>query len=162
MKFLLDIVDRLSCVDINGNAMRNGKRMLSAIVLTCCLYEMVPNCIKISAIPSDRVSALLSLLRLMPDLQNQKCADWDFLINFIPKSFRKTASDAVLALTMQLSHTKYFSLPDWLFAIPVVHFLRQDVFPFQEFQLDPRKIPWGDKLIGLQTVRSETNNKNIR
>lgn len=162
MYILLDIMKQLLEMEIKG-AIHNGKRMLSAIVIMCCLHEMIPKCIQISDIPSDAMSALLSLLRLMPDVHNQKCADWDYLRSLIPDSYWKTAYESILALTVHLSHTAYFDFPDWLYAIPVVHFLKKTSKPFKEIELNPKQIPWGDKLIGLETIRSHNNNtKSVR
>ena len=160
--FLLDIVEMLCLVEINENPITNGKRMLSAIVIICCLDAMIPNCIEHSHISPDRISALLSLLRLLPDVQNQRCADWEYLKAYIPEAFQKKASDAVLAFTLHLNHTEYFILPDWMFAIPVIHFLRSTSVPFQEIEFNPEKIPWRDKLLGLDDVRSRANNKDVK
>lgn len=160
MQFLFDKLDRLFCIDVT-NAIDNGRRILSAIVIICCLNKMVSRCIKLADIPSDRVATLLSMLRVMPDMQNRKCEDWDYVKSFT-ESFRKEAFESVLALTVHLSHTKYFSIPDWMYAIPVVHFLKPVAVPFQEIELDPRKIPWVDKLIDLQTIRSHVSNHNTR
>ena len=162
-RFLLDIVEQLCCKKVEGNVMVNGKRMLSAIVIICCLHDMTPKCISMESIPPQHLCLLLSLLCLMPDVKHQKCEDWDYLIALIPKSFRKTAYESVLALTIHLSHIKYFDLPDWLFAVPVVHFLKPNACkPFHEVEYNPRRIPWGDKLIGLQTIRSETSNSTVQ
>ena len=159
--FLLDIVEQLYDRNIQGSAMVNGRRMLSAVIIACCLHEMIPGCIRLSDIHHQHLRLLLSLFYLMPNVQDQKCDDWDYLIALIPTSFRKAASESVLALTVHLSHVKYFDLPDWLFAIPVIHFLRV-CNPFHKFELNPRRIPWGDKLIGLQSIRSKTHNDKTR
>ena len=161
LQFLLDIVNQLYHMDVKDSIVFNGKRILSAIVIICCFHEMTPQHIKrLEDIPSDHISALLSLLCLKPDMQRQECNDWNYLITFIPSSFRKTVSDAILALIVHLSHTKYFELPEWLFAIPIVHFLRSISKPFQEIETEPNRIPWGDKLIGLQTVKSYVNDRS--
>lgn len=123
---------------------------------------MIPKCIDVTNIPPQHLCLLMSLLCLMPDVQHQECADWDYLIALIPDSFRKTAYEAVLALTVHLSHVKYFDLPDWLFAIPVIHFLRPVCKPFHEVELNPKRIPWGDRLVGLQSIKSETSKHNAR
>lgn len=157
MDILLGIMTKLLEIEIK-DAIHNGKRMLSAIVIMCCLHEMIPKCLRISDIPPDSMSALLSLLHLQPDMHNRMCADWDYLIQCIPDSYRKTASESVLALTVHLSHTSYFNYADWLYAIPVVHFLKKTSKPFKEIELNPKQIPWGDKLIGLETIRSHNNN----
>lgn len=160
LKFLMDIAVQLIRMDIKGNVILNGRRMLSAIIVICCLHELTPKTIKhLSDIPSDLISALLSLLCLMPDLDRRKCADWNYLTTFIPDSLRKKVSDAILAFVVHLSHTKYFDLPDWLFAVPIVHFLRKITTPFQDLETNPKKISWGDRLIGLQGVKSFVNDR---
>lgn len=156
---LLNVAEEIVHIDMERNAIMNGNRILSAIVIMCCLNEMIPKCIKFDDITDHRISALLSMLCLMPDTQSRKCADWDYLTNLIPTSFRKTAYESVLAFINHLSHTKCFDLPEWLFAVPIVHFLKEDCVPFEDMVLDPKKIPWIDKLIGLQGVRSEASGK---
>lgn len=163
MSFLLSIVENLCQADLSRNPIINGSRMLSAIVTICCLDEMIPKCITHSDVPRNHVSALLSLLRLTPDVQNRRCADWDYLTAYIPRAFHKTVSEAVLAFTVDLSHTEYFNLPTWMFAIPVIHFLRSDSVPFQEIEFNPKNIPWGDKLLGLDDVRRRTyTNRDVK
>ena len=162
MDILLGIMNQLLKIEIK-DAIHNGQRMSSAIVIMCCLQEMIPKCIPIFDIPSESIASLLSLLSLMPDMHHRKCADWDYMITLIPDSYRKTAYESVLALTVHLSHTTYFAFPDWLYAIPVVHFLKNTSQPFKAIELNSEQIPWGDKLIGLESIRSHNNNtKNMR
>ncbi len=40
--------------------------------------------------------------------------------------------------------------PEWLYAIPVTHFLKGVSKPFQEFEFDPKEVPFGDTLIGIK------------
>ena len=152
-KFLLETAEQLYSIDMEGNALNNGKRMLATITIICCLKQMT---IRLNEISDQHISLLLSMLRLMPDVHRKKCDDWDYVVALIPQSFKKTVYDSVFAFTKHLCNSKIFDLPQWLFAVPVVHFLKPAARPFQELELDPSNIPWGDKLIGLQYVKSQT------
>ena len=133
----------------------NGIKMASAITLMCIFNEKV----KVDEIPTENIKALLSMLRLQPDVDNLKCSDWDTLNKLIPNSFKKTTSDSVLALIKHLSKDDFLK-PEWLFAIPVFHFLCGNS-PFQSVEYDPHAIPWVDKIIGSTTIRSSTKGKKL-
>ena len=154
---LLGIVKQLIDINVIGSAVMNGGRMLSAIIITCCLYQMdLRRCINISDIPHHQVSKLLYLLSIKPDVQHRKCEDWEYFASFIPESYRMFASEAVLAFIKHLSSAG-FSQPYWLFAIPVMHFLKSASEPFQDIELDFRNIKWNDETIGLhETMRKRT------
>ena len=96
---------------------------------------------------------------MMPDISQKTCEDWNFLKGFIPESFRKTAGVALYDFIHHQiqSLSKHFDQPSWLFAIPIAHFMSQASKPFQELQLDPRRIEWGDPIIDLATVKKKTS-----
>ena len=130
--------------------------MSSVLVILCCLHHMIPEFFKMDKIYPQNKSALLYMLRLMPDPVQRKCLDWEYVMNMIPPTFKKTVYEAVLGFTVDLGHTEYLSKPQWLYSVPLVHLLRGTIQPFQELCLDPSKVPWGDTLIGLRTIRSKT------
>ena len=152
---LISIVKDLCQLAIKG-ALENGKRMSSVLVLLCCLHHMIPNCIKMDQLYRPTKSALLYMLRLMPDPMQRRCLDWEYLLTMIPPKFKKTVYEAVLRFTMDLGHTECLSQPHWLYSVPLVHLLRGTIQPFQELCLDPSKIPWEDTVISLRTIRSKT------
>ena len=152
---ILEIMDVLYEIDTKMHPAQNGRKMASAITLMCFFNETK----KVDEITTENIKALLSMLRLQPDVDNQKCSDWDILNELIPNSFRKAASDSVLAFIKHLSKDDFLK-PEWLFAIPVVHFLCGNS-PFQSVEYDPHGIPWVDKIIGLATVRTSTKGKTL-
>lgn len=160
VKFLLCVTEDLFSIDIKQDTTSNGMRMLSAIVIASCLHHMINkfgmNIYK--AISDQQLSHLLSLFCLMPDVQNRKCEDWELLNTFIPGAFKIRASEAVSALINQLSKKK-FSHTSWLFAIPTAHFLKGSSVPFQDIELDIKKIQWEDQFIDLATVRGKTHSQ---
>ena len=130
--------------------------MSSVLVILCCLHHMIPKHIKMDQIHPRNISTLLNMLRLMPDPVQRQCLDWEYLMNMIPPTFKKTVYEAVLRFTVDLGHTEYLSKPQWLYSVPLVHLLHGAIQPFQELCLDPSKVPWEDRVIGLSTIRSKT------
>lgn len=153
MDYLYSIVDNLYFSDVNKNPINNGRRMASAVTVICCLHKLMPRGVTIDA---DHLSALLSMLRLIPDIQTRKCVDWEYLLNLIPANFKKVVSESILELTNKQSCMKYFSQLDWLYAIPVLHFVQEISQPFQDIELTPHAIKWQDNKINLGRVKSHT------
>ncbi len=153
--FLFDIVNELSRITIK-DAISNGKRMLSAIVIICCLHEMIVN--NWITINCYQRSQLFYLLHMRPDITHKTCEDWNILKGFIPESFRREAGRALYSFIKHQIQglNKHFSLPSWLYAIPTAHFLSLASKPFQDLQLDPRRIEWEDSFIDLATVKKKT------
>ncbi len=150
MDFLLRMVKALFHIDMKHNPVHNGKRMASAIAVMCSLKKTG------TGLDLNDVSALLYMLLPMPDIQSQKCVDWECVRELIPKGFEHTAFASVKVLACSLSEKRYFTQPEWLYAMPVMHFLSGASIPFQEKIFTPTDIPWGSKLIDLSKVRSHT------
>lgn len=141
----------------------NARRMSSVVVLLCCLHQMIIyKELEVERLPWDKVSVLLSMLRLMPEVLSQDCFDWVQLQKFIPDSFREEACEAIRVVAVHLSRAKQFDYYQWLFALPVVHFLHGSSRPFQELEFDPRAIQWEDKLLQLGTIRKTTRDKEFK
>lgn len=160
VEVLCDVVDKLYHIDIQGNEILNGKRLVSVITVILCFDKIIPKVINFQDIPFEHIVQVVSMLRLMPDVQNKRCNDWTFLDPFIHNNFRRETCEAVLSFVGQLSHQKHFSRNEWLFAIPLVHFLHRKS-PFQARELDPEKIRWKDDIIGLNGIRSRTYGSNF-
>lgn len=148
--YLLDITKKLFFVKVEGNPGHNGKRMASAITIICCIQKNRIN------IELNDVSALLEMLRLMPDIQSSKCIDWEYVNELIPKEFKATVAEYVCIMANSLCRKLYFSQPEWLYAMPVLHFLCGVSVPFQNVVLTSTEIPWESKLIELGKVKSQT------
>lgn len=160
MGFLLSIVQELYSMKIE-EPVRNGKRISSVITILCCLHSMIPKSIKMDYIHPDRLDEVFCMFWLYADVQSKRCSDWEIVNELIPGSFRKTAHESVLGFVIHSGHTKHFHRPEWLYAIPIVHFLGGAAKPFQAIEFNPHEIPWGDKLIGLQGMRSKTIDKEF-
>ncbi len=127
MDYLFAIVEKL--YETRGNPSNNGRRMASAITVMCCFQKLMPKGVKID---TEHLVALLSMLCLMPDVQSRRCDDWNYVMELIPSSFREVVFNSIYELTNILINTKYLAQPEWLFSLPVMHFLRGVSKPFQE------------------------------
>lgn len=156
MNFLFEVINELSNAEVNGDALSNGKRMLSATIIIICIYKMIQSGIKIDDISSDNMTTLLSLFCLQPNVQEQKCEDWEYLVTYIPESSKNFVYEAIQKILNHLMCKKFFNQPSWLFAIPVLHFLKQVSHPFKEIEYDFKKIQWKNDYVKLATVRKKT------
>ncbi len=136
--------------------------MLSVVTIMCCISRMVSGNIKFSyLLDHSSMSLFLSMLRLWPDQDRKRCIDWEYLDKNIPAEFRKKLYDSVQMFINGLSScADPLSKPEWLYAIPVMHFLKGISEPFQEFEFDPKEVPFGDELIGLGAVRGKIYNRD--
>ena len=137
----------------------SGRRMASVLAVLLSFYRLIP-ILNVNGAGTDTLEAVLSLLYLRPDEEHSTHTDLDVVLSLIPKGDRKLVSDALIAFSVSLSHRKLFERPSWLYAIPLVHFLRGTSAPFQKPELNPEKMTWGEKGLGLLHVRQETNEKN--
>ena len=138
----------------------NGRRMASVLAVILSFYRLVP-LLSVDYVLPDTIEVILSLLKLRPDVEHSTHTDLDVVYSLIPKANRKMVSDAMIAFCLSLSHRKLFERPSWLYAIPLVHFLRGTSCPFQKPELNPEKMTWGDKSLGLGHIRRETNSKSL-
>ena len=150
MNFLLEAIKRLSKINVEGDPITNGRRMLSATIIICSLYKMIPSYIKIEEISSFLISTSISMLCLLPDVQKKKCDDWDYLLNYIPREFNETVYEAIQFFIHHINCKNLLKQPSWLYAIPVLHFLKQMSYPFQEVEYDFKKIPWKDEFTAIR------------
>ena len=159
LRFLQLMINELfnSIVD---NANDNGERMLSVLTIMFCFHEMIPKYARMDRIPADFISELLSMLCLKPDNDAEKCEDYEYLKkNNIPRS---KAYMVILDFVMHLIKVRCWKAPEWLYSIPLLHFLSNVSKPFQTFSLNPQKIVFKSDIFKLEEFKSETNSKNFR
>ena len=162
--YLLSITNRLYECGID-DAQKNGERMSSVLTILCSLYyAIIPKYVKMEEVPYNSMSRMLSMLHLMPDVAKRECMDYDYLIRSIPVQFRKFASESLIGFIVYLSHKKHFHEPKWLYSVPLGHFLYEASKPFEgfKFNLDPKKIQFGDKIFGFAYIKNVTSGKNYK
>ena len=87
-------------------------------------------------------------------MEGKKCFDFYYVLDLIEPNCRKAVAVAISGFCMYLAHHKTLQYPGWLYAVPLLHFLREDSSPFEMPELDPERMRWGDKNLGLGFVRS--------
>ena len=161
MKFwLLSIIEKLQ-TSPSDVPEENGCKIASVIAVICCFYQLIPHHLKIEDIKLDHIAIILSMLALKPDMERKKCIDFDFVLNLIDPNSRKSVAEAISGFCTHLAHSRTLHNPEWLYAVPLLHFLRKDSSPFQPAEMNPEKMQWGDKNLGLTTVRSQAHDKQF-
>ena len=158
--WLLSIIEKLQTSPSDAPE-ENGCRIASVIAVICCFYQLIPHHLKIEDIKLDHIAIILSMLALKPVMERKKCIDFDFVRNLIDPNSRKQVAEAIGAFCMYLAHSRALQNPEWLYAVPLFHFLMKDSSPFQMPVMNPEKMQWGDKNLGLTTVRSKAYNKSF-
>ena len=134
--------------------------MASALAVMFCFSILIPKPLQMDGIPFEYIEKMFYLLYLRPDLECGTCSDLDFVLSLVPPANRKEVSDAIIGFSLQLSHNKLLNSPQWLYAIPLIHFLRGTSKPFQKLPSDPQSVTWYNKGLGLDHVRRLTNEKH--
>lgn len=158
--WLLSIVEDLQTRP-NNTPEENGRRIASIVAVIFCLDQLIPRYLRIENIKPEHTSKLLSMLALKPVMEDKKCFDFKYVLDLIDPNCRKAVTEAISGFCMHLAHSRTLHNPEWLYAVPLLHFLRKDSFPFQMPELNPEKMQWGDKNLGLGSVRSKTCDKQF-
>ena len=138
----------------------NGKRMASALAMLVTLDLLIPDVFKIDQVEVELIELLLMLLCPMPNSEKQTCYDLDFVLSLIPMDSRKMVSEALGSFCRELSHKRHLASYQWLYALPLFHFLKDPQLKlFYTIQCNPKEVPWVDTSLGLVSVRSQTVNK---
>ena len=139
-----------------SSPLQNGKRMASVLTIMLCFHNLIPRYINMDSFSVDEISLMVSMLRISPDVEQRECFDYDYVSKMIQPQEKKYIADAILAFCNQLRHTTLFGKIQWLYAIPLLHFLQEVSRPFDSPELDPHKMKWGDSSLGLYALRQKT------
>lgn len=160
MEWILSVIEELQMRPAD-NSEENGRRMASVLAIVSCIYTLTPYPLSLDRFDSSAITAILSMLCLKPNLQEQQHADdLSFILSLLPETSRKAASEALCGLCIQLSSHKDLRKSEWVQVIPLVHFLQKKSVPFDT--LNPDKIVWCNPSLGLKHVKSMTSHKDMR
>lgn len=138
----------------------NGQRMSSVLAIVSSIYSLTPKSWKLDSFETSAIATILSMLCLKPNPEERQHTDLDIVLSLLPEKSRKTTSEALCGLCTHLSSRKDLREPDWVYAIPLIHFLQKKSTPFDT--LNPEKITWENPHLGLKHVKSVTRNKDTR
>jgi hypothetical protein len=159
--WLQSAAEDLQSIEIHSQE-DNGKRMASALAILVTLDLLIPNTFVIDKVNFKVTELLFTLLCPRPDSEKQTCRDLNLVLSLIPKDSRRLVCEALGSFCRELSHKKHLNSPQWFYALPLFHFLRDpQLKPFHRIQCHPKEVPWVDTSLGLGTVRSVTENRKF-
>ena len=143
----------------------NGKRMVSVLTVILCFCHLIPHHIKMCDIPNEDIALLLSMLKLNLDEEKKRCVDYEHVNRCtcsIDHQVKKSMTKTVLKFCNELRHRSQFKQLEWLYAVPLLHFLQGVSHPFGKIELDADKIQWGDKNLELYDLKSQEYDGDMR
>ena len=124
----------------------NGRRITAATLLIMCFHNASPPLL----LDDDERAQLLSLLEMKPNVESHCCRDFQYFKSLMDIFVLKEAKIAIRAMCIMLAQSGHLSKPQWLYAIPLIHFLDGACTPFQRVTVDPETFAvWEDKAISL-------------
>jgi hypothetical protein len=153
--WLLSIVKALHKKKI-GSAEDNAQRMASTVAVIMCLSEVMPSPqLPWESLSVANYSSILSLLYPVPDLVSQKSLDLEILMKLIHPEEVGVVVRQLTSFCKHLAFTKHLRNPEWLYAIPLIHFMRKRSVPFGKPEKIHNKILWDDSDLDLARLRKE-------
>ena len=136
-----------------GSAEDNAQRMASTIAVILCLSEIMPS----PQLPWESLSVasyslILSLLYPIPDLISQKSLDLEIVMKLIHPEEDRVAK-VLISFCKHLAFAKHLKNPEWLYAIPLIHFILKQSVPFGKPETTHDKILWNDSKLELDLMR---------
>ena len=106
---------------------------------------------------SNEIDILFSMLRLKPD-SSQKCADLNFVRNYIPQDYHEHVGDVLVYFMKLCLPTNNLKSVDWVYVVPLIHIFKKKINPFDTPTRISQKIKWTDGNIDLTLLRKPATN----
>ena len=137
----------------------NAQRMASTITVMMCLSEVMPSPqLPWESLTVANYSLILSLFYPVPDILSRKSLDLEILMKLIHPEEERVAK-LLISFCKHLAFTKHLRNPEWVYAIPLIHFLRKRSVPFGKSEKIHDKILWDDSDLDLARLRKEKTAK---
>ena len=156
--WLLEIITSLQY----SPAFQNGRRMASVLSIVLCFHYLIPKYVEMNTFSVDEIALIVSMLKISPDVKRRECADYNYVNKMMQPQEKKYIADTALAFCNQLHHKAFFEKIEWLYATPLLHFLQEVSQPFDNPELDPEKMKWGDASLGLYNLRQQTHTGDFK
>ena len=136
------------------------RRFVLAISVIRCFRRMGPNEMIWKSLSSSDISQILSTFQLF-DIECYRSVNMDTLFNLI-HPLEEIVTDDLITLCIRLASSEHLKQPQWFYAVPLIHFLRKQSFPFENPEKFGREIKWQDPEtdFGLYILRKRTAKKN--
>ena len=159
--WLLEIMKKLHELTYSS-ALENGKRMASVLSIMLCFHYLIPKYVQMESFNDDEIAMMVSMLEVFPHKKRRECLEYDYVNKMIQPKEKKQIADTILAFCNQLHHKTRFAKIQWLYAIPLLHFLQEVCQPFDNLELDPNEMKWGDASLGLYNLQQNTYTGDFR
>lgn len=127
-----------------------GRKIAIGTILIMCFLKLPTHLVRLDY---KELALLLSLLELKPDVQAHTCYDFCHFESLMNPSTREDVLSAVKNLCTSLALEKHLASVEWLYAIPLLHFLGGRCKPFQDLVFDPeRLVVWKDECIRISDI----------
>lgn len=142
----------------------NGRRMVSVLSIIMCFYNLMQQHLKMDILINEDIALMLSMLTIHPDVSQRLCLDFAYVCQCIkpPGPVKKSLADATVSFCIHLHHKTLLNTPQWLYAVPVLHFFQGVSQPFEKDELDPKKMKWGDSSLDLCDLRQQTYDGDVK
>ena len=152
--WLLSVVKALR-KKVVKSAEENAFRMASVVVVIQCFCGVMPSPqLPFESLTVANYSSILSMFWPMADLISHKSLDLEILSNLIQPNEIAVAK-GLITFCKHLAHSKHLKAPEWLYAIPLIHFLTRQSVPFEKPEKKYNKIIWEDAHLELARLRRE-------
>ena len=130
----------------------NGGKIATVTAIIICYYKLHSQNYIWITIPSEFVGNIIASLVLNPDEDTLSCSDFDYVKSLLNEATTKDVIAAFQYLCSYFSPIDYIKNAQWLYALPLIHFLKQRCEPFANPPLDPEKIVWDDEHLPLLAI----------
>lgn len=160
-RWLLAVLTELNQVPITC-VVDNGRRMISVLSIILCFARLLSKHISMDTISCKDIASMLAMLCLHPDVERKQCLDYDYISKLLNPDVKKSLSDIIAKICVYLHRRTFLTQPQWLKAVPLLHFLQGVTQPFAHPELDATKIKWVDASLDLYQLRQQTYEKNVK
>lgn len=98
------------------------------------------------------MASIFSMLCLSPNSQQKKCTDFDYVSANIQSETKVTLANAILSFCIH-HRARPNMWPQWLFAVPLINFLKGHSQPFGQIEFDLKRIQWDDETLGSHQMQ---------
>ena len=144
------------------SAENNGKRIATIIVIIICYYKLDSLDNVQMKISSNDSAEMLEMLVLKPDIEANTCRDFNFVESLLGPATSRDAIAAFQFLCSSFAHVEFVTKAQWLYALPLIHFLKGECKPFAEPVLNPEKLVGNDLSLPLFGVEESVQREDFR
>ena len=129
----------------------NGRRICCVLIILY-LLKRIENQLQSSDKNNNDYYFLFSMLLLKPNDEPRRCTDLSYVRTFISAHGHKAVADLLLHFVNRVLSSNNLQRMEWIFVIPLVHFLKDKTKPFADPALHSKNIEWLDKDIDLTNI----------